>query len=199
MRDKWYGDKRDLVKWATLIELAQRFGSKHILQVLYYRPTAWMKVEVDGKNIEIPIEVTTHLRDVRAICGMKCDPQIELVEVEFDNDKRQEFLETLKETIKSRIKLPGIVFLDPDTGLEPESGRFGPTHVRSVELLEIWESLSVGDVLVLYQHQTNRKGVDFVGPKKRQFAQAIGTTVERAKHAYAPSIARDVAFLFAEK
>jgi len=39
MRDKWYADNRDLVKWGVLLTLAERHAAKHILQVLYYRPT----------------------------------------------------------------------------------------------------------------------------------------------------------------
>jgi hypothetical protein len=37
MRDKWYVDNRDLVKWGILLRLAERYAAKHILQVLYYR------------------------------------------------------------------------------------------------------------------------------------------------------------------
>ncbi|WP_157844579.1 hypothetical protein [Dehalococcoides mccartyi] len=33
MKDKWYGDKRDLVKWGVLLTLAKMFSARRILQV----------------------------------------------------------------------------------------------------------------------------------------------------------------------
>ncbi len=38
MRDKFYGDNRDIVKWGVLPELSERYKCAEILQVLYYRP-----------------------------------------------------------------------------------------------------------------------------------------------------------------
>jgi len=43
----------------------------------------------------------------------------------------------------------------PDTGLEPR-GNAGLEYVRESELLQIWAGMRAGDVLVLYQHQTNK-------------------------------------------
>src|SRR5271169_3122065 len=37
MRDRWYGDNRDLVKWATLLHLAHTNRVGTILQVAMYR------------------------------------------------------------------------------------------------------------------------------------------------------------------
>ena len=34
MKDEWYGDNRDLVKWGALLELARRFDASCIIQVL---------------------------------------------------------------------------------------------------------------------------------------------------------------------
>jgi hypothetical protein len=36
MKDEWYGDKRDLVKWGVLLHLAATFKATRILQVPYY-------------------------------------------------------------------------------------------------------------------------------------------------------------------
>jgi hypothetical protein len=43
MRDIWYGDRRDLVKWGVLVELAARHDARHILQVLYPRWTVQIR------------------------------------------------------------------------------------------------------------------------------------------------------------
>jgi hypothetical protein len=197
MRDQWYGDHRDLVKWGTLLEIVRTRRSKHILQVLYYRPSEWGSIEFEGRSIDISSEVIRHFRSVGSIRDLSCGASIEVISEEFADRKR--YLRGITAAIQARGTRLGIVFLDPDTGLEPESGNFGPTHVRKNELAEIWGALSTGDVLVLYQHETNPKGEDFIGPKKHQFAQALGISVESAKHAYAPKVARDVVFFFADK
>jgi hypothetical protein len=100
--------------------------------------------------------------------------------------------------IRSRVQRPGIVFLDPDTGLEP-AGSTGPQHVLDSEVESIWEALSPNDVMVFYQHQTNRNGTPWIKPKKLQLEQALKVRQGATKLAYAPKIARDVAFFFIEK
>ena len=101
------------------------------------------------------------------------------------------------ERIRLREHVPGIVFLDPDTGLQPRVA--GPEHVLESELAEIWHALLPGDVMVFYQHQTNRKGTPWIEPKKAQFERVLGVRQGSAKLARAAGIARDVAFFFIEK
>jgi hypothetical protein len=207
MQDRFYGDNRDLVKWGTLLALARQYEVKHILQVLYYRPNVWNRTErryewerikVDEQEVEIAPEVTQHFRDVNLIRNLKSSVPIEVLNEVIDHD-RGKYLESITTAIQTRNDRPGIVFLDPDTGLQPPNGGHGFTHVLNHELTRIWESLSAGDVLVFYQHETNRRGEPWINPKLNQFADAIGLHPERAKYAYAPKIARDVAFFFAKK
>ena len=54
-------------------------------------------------------------------------------------------------------------------------------------------------MLVLYQHQTNRDGTNWVDPKRLQFEKALLVPKETAKLAFAPRIASDVAFFYIEK
>jgi len=205
MQDRFYGDNRDLVKWGTLLELARKYRVKHILQVLYYRQNdwnrterryEWERIEIDGKEVEISTDVIQHFRDVSLISSLKSSVPIDILKEEFGD--RRKYLDVVKTAIQVRSDCPGVVFLDPDTGLEP-GGNHGPTHVLNHELSEIWESLGTGDVLVLYQHKTAMNNEPFIEPKIQQFVEAIGIPRERAKYAYAPKIARDVAFFFVQK
>ena len=66
MRDTWYSDNRDLLKWGVLLTLAERFAAKHILQVLYYRSTDWAGIELDGEQVPLPPAVIQHFRRVAA-------------------------------------------------------------------------------------------------------------------------------------
>jgi hypothetical protein len=201
MQDEWYGDKRDLIKWATLLEVARLFNCEHLLLVLYYTPTIWKRIQIDGQDFEIPNPVIKHFRDCLSVRTMECNLNITALDRAFDNadHARRDYTRAVVEAIHARVNGPGIVFLDPDTGLEPPTGKFGATHVRESEVSDIWSSLKRGDVLVLYQHETNRKGEDFIGPKRSQLANAIDVEIGRVKYAHAPEIAKDVAYLFAAK
>jgi hypothetical protein len=59
--------------------------------------------------------------------------------------------------------------------------------------------MHAGDVLVLYQHQTNRAGTPWVVPKRRQLERALELPTGVAKVARALEIAKDVAFIFCRK
>jgi hypothetical protein len=195
MRDKWYGDNRDLVKWGVLLELAQRHQVHQILQVLYKRPSTWERLEIDGEQVELPATVIHHFRDATSVSAMRCPARVEVVSETFGD--RSDYLQIVLQRIRSRAQLPGIVFLDPDTGLEPRFA--GPEHVLEHELAEIWEVLRAEDIMVFYQHQTNRSGTPWIEPKKAQFERALGVREGISKLARAPGIAPDVAFFYIKK
>ena len=65
MRDQWYGDKRNLVKWGTLVYLAKREGLATILQLAMYRPSdACAPLRSGNREIALPNEVLRHFRDL---------------------------------------------------------------------------------------------------------------------------------------
>jgi len=195
MRDLWYGDNRDLVKWGVLLTLVERFAAKHVLQVLYYRPTQWTQLEIDGESVKLPDAVVAHFRQATTASLIQCPAPVELIaDVVAD---RKEYQRIVIDRIRARTQSPGVVLLDPDTGLG--SGSPGPEHVLNDELTELWKHLRVGDVLLLYQHQTNRRGLPWIEPKKAQFERALGVVPGGAKIAQAQSIARDVALFYLQK
>ena len=197
MRDEWYSDKRDLVKWAVLLQLAELHKIATILQVAYYRPTPW-----DGKSIEIddcayplPIEVVSHFRNIKNIAKLASNARVKVLDAPCHD--RAEYLQRILMGIRKLPKEPAIVFLDPDTGLEPKTATL--KHVREKELQKIWHVLRPGDLLVFYQHQTNRGGRPWVEKKKAQFERAIGLEPGGSKLAQGKEIARDVAFFFSHR
>ena len=195
MRDQWYSDNRDLVKWGILLTLAERYSSKHILQVLYYRATDWAQLELDGEQVDLPESVVRHFRQAGAVSAIDAPAPIEVITDTFAD--RGEYHRIVVSRIRSRKQSPGIVFLDPDTGLEPRVPAL--EHVLDSELVDLWKELQVGDLLVFYQHQTNRNGQPWVAPKKEQFERAIGIPAGAAKVARAETIARDVVFFYTQK
>ena len=195
MRDKWYADNRDLVKWGVLLTLAERYAATHILQVLYYRPTEWAQLELDGEQAPLPAAVIRHFRRVSAASEIEASAPVEVVLDTFKN--RDDYHRLVIDRIRSRSTTPGIVFLDPDTGLEPQTPSLN--HVLDSELAMLWAELKPGDVLVFYQHQTNKNDQPWIVPKKEQFELAIGLLIGAAKLARSEHIARDVVFFYAQK
>jgi len=196
MRDKWYGDKRDLVKWGALLKIAERHRAKHILQILYYRASEYASVEVDEEPVELSTAVRKHFRSISSVSGISCSAQIEVMTEPFGD--RASYQSKILERIHRRPQFPGIVFLDPDTGLEPP-GRGRPEHVLESEVSEIWRNLRSGDVLALYQHQTNRNGSPCIEPKRGQLARVLTVGPSRVRVAKSPGIAEDVVLFFVEK
>lgn len=195
MQDQWYGDKRDLIKWGILLELGRRHGARHILQVLYYRPSSYGPLEINGEKCKVPEAVLHHFRRLSAVTAIQSEATVEVIENLFKS--RKSYLDVVVNRMHARPLIPGIVFLDPDTGLAPS--RPGRKHVLDKELNEIWKELRTEDLLVFYQHQTNRRGAPWIDEKKAQFEQAIDLAPGESKLAWAPSIAKDVVFFFAKK
>ena len=69
VRDRWYADNRDLVKWGVLLRLADLFQAQRILQLAFYRPSEpgeFGRLTIDDKVYDLPDEVVAHFRDLRA-------------------------------------------------------------------------------------------------------------------------------------
>ncbi len=191
MRDKWYSDNRDLVKWGVLLQLAELYDMATILQVAYYRSTPWdeKSIEIDGRAFQLPPEVVGHFRNIKNIETLRPNAPVMVLDDPFYD--RAQYLRRILMHIRNLPK-PAIVFLDPDTGLEPKKPRL--EHVLETELWDIWHALRDGDLLVFYQHQNRSRS--WVEEKKAQFEKAIGLEPGSSKLAQGREIARDVAFFF---
>jgi hypothetical protein len=196
MRDGWYSDKRDLVKWGVLLQLAELYEAAAILQVTYYRPSSWPAIKIDGVSHSLPTAVLEHFRKVGNAARLRSNAQIIVLNTLWQD--RTAYLRDVLHGIRNLPQRTSIVFLDPDTGLEPKGGA-ELEHVLESELRTIWEALRPGDLLVFYQHQTNRNGRPWIKPKKVQFEKAIGLAPASAKVAHGQDIARDVVLFFSQK
>lgn len=198
MRPKWYGDNRDLVKWSVLIHLAKMNTAKRILQIAYFRDHDFSGVEIDGGKFDIPSEIRAHFRDIRRTQDLSSPLKVSILDTVFEN--RKEYLDQAKEFITSFSHERCIVFLDPDTGLEP--ARPNLNHVLNCEIKELWDTMKQGDILALYQHKTNKKGgpwVKWVEPKRLQFERAIVAATGSVKIAHGFRLTDDVVLLYVPK
>jgi hypothetical protein len=198
MRDKWYSDNRDLVKWSVLLHLSAKCKADRIIQIAYYNRSDFGKIIIDDEQYPIPPEVISHFRRIGNVAGLTTRHRITVFDTAFEKRDRGFYLDAVKSLIASFSEERCIVFLDPDTGLEP-NGKASPKHVLNCELHAIWETLPKEWLMVLYQHQTKKNGEPWIEPKRAQVAKAIDIPLASVKIASGPEVANDVVFFFATK
>jgi hypothetical protein len=161
MRSEWYGDKRDLVKWGTLVHLCQEHGIKKIIQVPFLAKESGcdLMLLTDDNQVDFPRAVWQHFRDIKQIdaLGKSIGLDIKVVPDEFSHQKRSNYFERIQVLAQSTEESK-VVFLDPDTGLEPEKCK--AKHVSSAEIRAIWHCLRPGDLLALYQHASRQQDLE---------------------------------------
>jgi len=193
VRDIYYADNRDLIKWGVLLRLAEMFDAARVVHVAYYRQSEFGPLIIDGQEFDVPASVLAHFRNLRTIAAIQSDVRVTVFDSVFQD--RTTYLQSVL-TIQSAFPQERcIVFLDPDTGLEP--GHPGLEHVLGPEAAAIWTHMKSGDVFVFYQHQF--RDPNWIELKRRQLAEAIGVPLDALKVATAPAIAQDVAFYFAQR
>src|SRR5438309_781606 len=196
MRDKYYSDDRDLIKWSVLLLLARRSKADRIIQIALLNPSEFGEIKIDGERHQIPEEVLSHFRDIGNVTALSQHPRISVFDCALRD--RDGYLRAATSFISSFSQERCVVFLDPDTGLEPKGG--GDTkHVLNREALTFWEALPKGWVFVFYQHETNKAGKPWIEDKRAQLASAIGVPVNEVGVASGPQIAKDVVFFHVSK
>ena len=198
MRDIWYSDKRDLVKWGGIIHLCHFEQIKVVFHIAYYRENDFPSLSFNGDNVDFPKVVRNHFRnldDIRRL-GAGTEIDIRVFKDVFAHSSRGGY--TLKVCNEiNKIVNKKIVFLDPDTGIA--SGRCKPEHVRPDEISQIWKSLTSNDIIVFYQHRFWPKEGDWREIRREQFADFCEVEVRNVKTWHAKDIADDVIFFYTQK
>jgi hypothetical protein len=196
MQTQWYGDKRDVVKWATLVHMCTEHKLKGVIQVPFRNDAEFdHALSIDGRPHKFPKVVWRHFRDLQHIegLGQRADLQIHIVRDQFRHDQRDAYVEKVCRTVAKFAHCPKVVILDPDTGIAPKTA--GVRHVRVEEIKKLWRHLKNGDWLVLYQHASRSKG--WRSAHRRKFASACGGASVRTYDC--KTIAHDVVFFCAGK
>jgi hypothetical protein len=187
MQGLWYGDKRDRVKWGALVYLSREQKISCIVQVAYFRHGPDLKLQINECEVEreeeLPQEVWNHFSDLMHIERLGdaigkiivvLDHKLKLI---FDPYKRNDYITAIVSEIKNpkivsemKNRSPKIVFLDPDTGIEPNTRK--PEHVAIKDMQEIWKALSMGDLLAVYQHSDRTE--KWLPARKKTMSSACG-------------------------
>ncbi len=195
MRDRWFSDNRDLVKWATLTHIALERDLQSILQVPYWRrEDSRPRFSFKGESLAIPDKVWKFFRNIHSITrlGLEVGVSIKVVDKEFNPDHRDTYLSEIKTNIQHTSR-PLALFLDPDTGLQPK--RCCPEHTAIGEIQALWPVLKTGEWLVLYQHA--RHTHNWRESVANELSSLCGNM--KAHVIRSNDIGKDVAFICVEK
>jgi hypothetical protein len=211
MREIWYGDRRDIVKWACVYETAKWISVKNVVQVLFHRKSylsissstaAPMKALIDDKIFE---HFQYDLMNASDLCKQL---DLTLAFIEADDFSREQqpdktewaaaYVAKVRQQLQS-IPLPTVVLLDPDTGIEPES----PTleHVLNKEVREIFSAMNIGSGMLFYQHRPlgAKRGEGWITEKRDKFEKSFETKPAEIRTMFCSDVAKDVVFFVVKK
>jgi len=205
VQEQWYGDKRDLVKWASIVYLARECDASRIIQVPFSHGDTqpWEKCRLlKGESIEVPFpqEVWDHFRNLEGIknLGGRIGIPIDVFTSSWTRKTRDQYVTELGDFLERFAGTRLIVFLDPDTGIEPQKGDL--KHVKKCEIKAIYTALNPGDCLVFYQH--SRRTKNWIKDTRNSLTlaivprQKVQTLLYKGKSS---AFAKDVAFHFVKK
>lgn len=215
MRDRWYSDGRDLVKWGSLVHLAKSHGLETILQVAFYLPEKVdCRLRTGNGYVDFPAVVWNHFRDLDGIqrLGQLSNLHIEVFKKPFVEQSKGkaakgkmrtehfDYFESLRRKITELAGRRLLVFLDPDTGIAPQ--RTTTKHVTASEIEGVFKAIKPGDWLAIYQHASRDRG--WRGKARKKFAAAVGSPVQMFSSANLQTrqkspLARDVVLLAVRK
>ncbi len=195
MRDLWYGDKRDIVKWGSILALACRYSIGTVFQIPFYRP---YKLRINEVEKSLPHEVFEHFfRDLGDIKRLenKTGLTIDVLKDEFmPSLGRAAYFDLVNRTITKYKDCPIILLLDPDTGVAPKTCK--PEHVSRREIQTVLKAMKSGDLLVFYQHKRQGDSRQWRDAMKEEFCSAVGG--DCVDVIYCNDIAHDVVFFAVE-
>jgi hypothetical protein len=181
MRDQFYGDRKDVLKWSRALRLAGT--EKVVLYVVMYRPNKGLHgvdfgpvAEADSGVVgffqqerkRFKLGVPRRLVDVtRLLPG-----RIELIHNKYEHRERKAYFEAVRNRLIHRNNDEKcVVLLDPDNGISGKCSK--SEHVCKQELFTLWSAMVPGDVLIVYQHQFRDR--EWVSKRKSALVEAIGS------------------------
>lgn len=196
MRERWFADDRDLIKWAVLTHLADRNALKTIVQIPYWRPeTKRCRPHFRFLNNSLPVsdKVWRFFKDIKSVERLGGPgTEIKVFVEEFNPRDRGVYSQKITDYLQGCAR-PLLLFLDPDTGLEPKMAT--GAHVTRNDVSHAWAGLTLNDWLVLYQHARRHKGwIANVSREIREICEGASLEVAQSE-----DIGRDVALICVRK
>jgi hypothetical protein len=180
MRNQFYGDRKDVLKWSHALRLAG--AEKVVLYVVMHRPNKGSHGCDFGSVAEADSGVAVFSQQERKKFGLGAPRRLEdvtrllpgrikLVYNRYEHRERKAYFEAVRKRLTHRQKDERfVVLLDPDNGISGKCSK--SEHVCKEELLTTWSAMVPGDALIVYQHQFRDR--EWVSKRKSALAEAIG-------------------------
>ncbi|NQT58564.1 MAG: hypothetical protein HQ557_06235 [Bacteroidetes bacterium] len=123
--------------------------------------------------------------------GPEIGVSIAVISKEFDANHRQSYISEVKTTVE-HVEHPLVLFLDPDTGLQPK--RCLPEHTAITDIQQLWPALKARDWLVMYQHARHTLTWRESVADELSSLCGVKTTIVRSD-----DVGKDVVFVCVEK
>jgi len=199
MREHWFSDHRDLIKWSVLLHLSRQHSLKAIVWVPYLRtevsrPSFFYTQDHTNQLIRVQDNVWRFFRDMSRVRHLVEQENIKLrfVKEDFKSRNRRGYSSIIQGCLQD-CDHPLLLFLDPDTGLAVN--RVNAEHVSGEDVRAAWSFLKRNNWLVLYQHSW--RNAEWLDIARSRFAELCdGTPIDIAR---SQEVANDVAFLCARK
>jgi len=191
MRKQWFGDSRDYVKWSVVWRESE--PDLTVLYVAMARPD-----ELKGNVHEKVVHFFDSKKDYSQITDL-FGVRITVIDQLYESKKHREYFENVIASIEIlQTSAPILVFLDPDTGIEPR-GTQSNKHVLLSDLEEIAKRLHSGSRLLIYQHATKDKRIDWQTNASQKFMSLPSASSFELRIVDDKACAHDVCFLVATK
>jgi hypothetical protein len=195
VKERWFADDRDLVKWSALLHFAREHSLTRIIQVAYARADERPQVTIGEHIVAVDDAVWTFFRDLQRIrqLGATVGIPIDVIDDTFDPKNRAAYQQRVVDVLAARSDAALLLFHDPDTGLQPT--RASAEHVVREEVQACWRQLAMDDWLALYQHARHDKSwLEDVRRELSALCDGVPIGLVRSTE-----IGKDVALLFARK
>ena len=182
MKNQWFGDDADHLKWTGLIYLTQEHSIDHIVYITMltesYRTVTPLTLLDDNAaaDHQIANQVSDFFFELKRLSRIddltsQFGITTEIPEIEFNHYRRAAYFCEVTALIQ-HTDSPCVWFFDPDTGIEAPTRR-DPTHIFIEELRAAWNAMTTGDILAYYQHERRRTDENWRTTTRNQFAAAI--------------------------
>jgi hypothetical protein len=192
MRLRWVGDSRDYVKWDCVFENASGF-------FVFYVPM--LRRDIDGKCRHEEVQCYFDQGKSLDQFGRLFPGQFavfDFCQKEYSTKDADDYFQSVVLRLSELQKEHKVlVFIDPDTGIEPASGAKNE-HLRCADMRLVWKSLRPGSRLIIYQHAS--RTTDWKGRLKVRAGEILGIDPGLLREPYSDErLAMDVCFLVLEK
>lgn len=182
MKNQYFGDKRDYLKYDLLQETVEKMDCVNKLSFIPMLTKNDQKNDGNNRNYEMGKKRPELYRFLR---GCSENNQLNILSLRryfdgwayeycpyrdeewFENYNREAYFEG----IPTHYLYSAVVFLDPDNGLEPLKTR-SKKHVLTMEVQHLLNRMDKDSLLVIYQHKTHQTLDDMWMQKVKQLLDA---------------------------